>query len=105
MSAAACCLVPGDAELRSRNTVPGRMCSAASCATASVFDAVTAEMMQSQRAHSACIASAATTPACAACCCRASRCAGSASFRSQAATEATPGWTRKPALKILPTSP
>ena len=58
--------MPGEAEFRSRNRLPGRTKRAASSATASVFDAVTAEITRSLAAHNACIDGWAVTPAVAA---------------------------------------
>ena len=53
----------GHPEFKLRNNVPGLTWAAASCATASVLDAVTAEISQSACAHRTCMDAQAETPA------------------------------------------
>ena len=62
-AAAARCLVPGEAELRSRYTLPGRINLAASSATARLCEAVTAAITRSLASHSAWDDMYAVTPA------------------------------------------
>ena len=52
---AASFLVPGEAEFKSRNKLPGCRCLAASVATAKVLEAVTAEIKKSAFKHKFCI--------------------------------------------------
>ncbi len=99
ISAAACCLVPGEAEFRSRKKAPAFRWSAASCATASVLDAVTAEITSCERWHRSARLLATRSPWSWAC----DRTAASENFRSQALTDATCG--SKAAEKMRPTSP
>ena len=103
MHCAACCLVPGEAEFRSRNTLPGRMCGATASATASVFEAVTAEISNVDFAHRPATPSQASMPNAAAWASGSSRCAGSSNFRSQVPVQTAPGFS--PAEKVRPTSP
>ena len=69
------------------------------------LEAVTAETSTSLAAHRLDDESCACTPACAAWRRSASRVSARSNFRSHAPTCATPGWARRPALNILPTSP
>src|SRR2546427_1291666 len=94
----------GDAELRARKKVPGRMDRAASRATSRAFAAVTAEITMSARASNAASEAHASTPSSLARAFIAAPCEESRRRTSQAPTQGTP-CSRSARAKIFPTSP
>ncbi len=93
----------GDAEFRSRNQAPNFTVGAQACATATAWFAVTALMIRSQASASARCESLSLTP-CFLACARIGSAPEPASFRSYAASLATPS-SCKSSARMRPTSP